>query len=122
VASAAKSLQFTPRLPLDAGGATLEYLLTRPEGPGGASPGLFWAVYSGGALQIAEWRQEAELGLPPGAVATQTVHGLPAFINLQGSQGGQTNVLWKEGDMVFNLWYSGSLKEALHVAESIPPR
>jgi len=77
-------------------------------------------VYSGGRLQFDAWRPlNNERWQPLGMVATQTVHGLPATINPRDQQG-QATVLWKEGGIMHNLWYTGSLEDAVRIANSFP--
>ena len=116
---ATRYIGFTPRMPTDTQGGVLEYLLVEPWQNG--APDHFHAFYSGGALQIAEWSSPANVRWQPlGMVATQTVHGQLATVN--PDQQGQAFVRWKEDGKFFIVWFSGSLQDALRIAESFPRR
>lgn len=118
VQEAAGSIPFTPRLPGDAGGATLQYLLTSPQGAQGGDT-LFWAVYSDGLLQVVERRANTDaVSQPPGTAATK-VHGLPASV---GTQNGLVTVTMNENGLHVVLWYRGSEQDAMRIAESLPQK
>jgi hypothetical protein len=64
-----------------------------------------------------EWRASTDaVSQSPGTAATK-VHGLPASV---GTQNGLVTVTMQENGLRVILWYRGSERDAMRIAESLP--
>jgi hypothetical protein len=124
------ALSFEPRLPVYTGRATLQYLLTAERW--NWRPPFFTALYSNGTLALAESRgtmpKPSRQHYPQDVSANTTVRGVPAFLRRTTVRSSRlpagplelVELLWEEDEVVYHLWYRGSIAQARRIAESIP--